>query len=259
MASFKSWYSYNSFSHHVRNKYRYRFDSETKLFLETVKKTAGNKVKHFAKGECLYRAQEGCDNELEFIEDINDHIEHEKPYCMERMLPNPEYSYEGRANPKGIAVLYVATHYHTAICEMRPWKNKVYTVARMDLNRDIKVIDCTRSGGRRLYFSTEENPEPKPRAMNRIVWSWINSAFSEPASRHNSSTDYVPTQILAEVFRSEGYDGILYSSNFDTKGDNLALFDKSCVTPIFGKVVNITKAEVDYEEISGPHASTKYM
>jgi len=67
------------------------------------------------------------------------------------------------------------------------------------------------------------------------VWADINSAFSEPATRDESTADYVPTQILAELFRDLGYDGVVYRSAFGEDGFNIALFDldaaevQSCV------------------------------
>ena len=52
----------------------------------------------------------------------------------------------------------------------------------------------------------------------------INEAFSEPMSRADDVADYAPTQFLAEAFRNEGYDGIVYESRMGN-GKNVALFD----------------------------------
>jgi RES domain-containing protein len=37
------------------------------------------------------------------------------------MKPIPKWQGEGRANPRGIPVLYLATHRETALAEVRPW------------------------------------------------------------------------------------------------------------------------------------------
>ena len=48
-------------------------------------------------------------------------------------------------------------------------------------------------------------------------------------------TDYVPTQVIAELYKSEGYDGIAYKRAFGDDGYNIAVFNlddarvKSCV------------------------------
>ncbi|MBD9455904.1 RES family NAD+ phosphorylase [Rhizobium sp. RHZ02] len=50
-------------------------------------------------------------------------------------------------------------------------------------------------------------------------------AFSTPADRSDDAAEYAPTQILAELFRSLGYDGVAYKSAFGEEGDNIAIFN----------------------------------
>lgn len=56
------------------------------------------------------------------------------------------------------------------------------------------------------------------------VWADIDRAFSQPVSPSDDTADYVPTQIIADLFKSKGYDGIIYRSAFGG-GYNVALFD----------------------------------
>jgi hypothetical protein len=58
------------------------------------------------------------------------------------------------------------------------------------------------------------------------VWWSLNQAFSEPVTRTDDAADYAPTQVLAEVFRTSGCDGIVYRSKLG-KGKNVAVFDLS--------------------------------
>ena len=57
------------------------------------------------------------------------------------------------------------------------------------------------------------------------MWGDVNRAFSQPSQRGDESVDYVPTQILAETFKSKGFDGIAYKSSYGEKGFNIAIFD----------------------------------
>ncbi len=41
----------------------------------------------------------------------------------------------------------------------------------------------------------------------------------------DDTAEYAPTQIIAERFKSEGYDGIYFRSALREKGYNVALFD----------------------------------
>jgi len=57
------------------------------------------------------------------------------------------------------------------------------------------------------------------------MWTAIDRAFATPVSRDDESKEYVPTQIIAELFKSKGFDGIYYKSLLSDDGFNLALFN----------------------------------
>ncbi|KCZ56143.1 MULTISPECIES: RES family NAD+ phosphorylase [Hyphomonas] len=46
-----------------------------------------------------------------------------------------------------------------------------------------------------------------------------------PVLRSDNTAFYAPTQLIAEFFRLEGFDGIIYGSAFAETGRNTALFD----------------------------------
>ena len=52
----------------------------------------------------------------------------------------------------------------------------------------------------------------------------MNEGFSEPVTPTDNTADYAPTQVLAEAFRSHGYDGVIYRSMLGP-GKNIAIFD----------------------------------
>ncbi|MEX6396516.1 RES family NAD+ phosphorylase [Providencia hangzhouensis] len=56
----------------------------------------------------------------------------------------------------------------------------------------------------------------------KAVWTDIDNAFSTPVTRSDDKANYAPTQILAELFRSAGYDAIAYKSHFGDEGYNIA-------------------------------------
>lgn len=111
--------------------------------------------------------------------------------------------------------------YTTAILEVRPLIGSYVTIAQMIFKRDIEIIDCT-SGHANMMdrFGVETVEE-----IEKAVWSDINDAFSKPAERSDSSLDYIPTQIVAELFKSNGLDGVGYKSSYGEIGYNIALFD----------------------------------
>lgn len=80
------------------------------------------------------------------------------------------------------------------------------------------------------------------------VWTDIDAAFSRPVTTHAESAEYVPTQILAELFRSLGYEGLIYRSNFGEQGYNIALFDLDAATAINAAPFRVTGVKVSSDE-----------
>ena len=99
------------------------------------------------------------------------------------------------------------------------------------------------------------NESWSPQEIEKKVWSDINDAFSKPADRGDESVDYVPTQILAEIFKSAGFGGIEYKSSYGDKGVNIALFNISKADPMESRLyrvddisVKISRYDHDYLE-----------
>ncbi len=122
----------------------------------------------------------------------------------------------------------------------------------------MKVIDC--SCGEiepinRTVLDLDKLFKLKPPTTEeaiKTVWRWIDLAFSEPVGHNDKTVDYVPTQIIAELFKTKGFDGIKYKSLFNN-GSNLALYDISSANQINeGKVFQVTKIDVDFKQIY-PH------
>jgi hypothetical protein len=86
-----------------------------------------------------------------------------------------------------------------------------------------------------------------------VVWTNINEAFSEPAERGDESVDYVPTQILAETFKSLGFDGIAYWSSYGESGFNVALFDPTSADLITCGLCRVRDVSVKVSEEDTPY------
>ena len=220
MSEFKSWRSYWEFERVVKSKMRYIYRSDTKDFLNTVLATSQSRTEKIAEGRFLWRAQLGhCWHQHyqdgEYIDDVP------SPFPSERMKPFADRAAEGRANPKGIPCLYLATHKDTALAEVRPWIGSLVSVGQFKLLRDVTVVNCTTEEGRRVYVGKGElSPEEREKA----VWHDIDRAFAKPVDRNDHLADYAPAQIIAELFKAEGFDGIAYRSSLGP-GHNVALFD----------------------------------
>lgn len=208
---------YEEFSQYVRRRARYFLGGRQQEFIAAVLLTSKKRTTVMPTGQVLWRAalgyvaEEGVSqNDVFFLESIN-------PHPLERMKPLKDRAQEGRVNPKGIPCLYAATDAQTAMAETRPWVGSVLTVSQLVLLKQITAVDCSLPASFDLDTRT-----PEQRESNN--WYVINEAFSEPMSRTDDVADYAPTQFLAEAFRNEGYDGIVYESRMGS-GKNVALFD----------------------------------
>jgi hypothetical protein len=188
------------------------------------------------KEEILWRAQLGYDKDK-----TKDRSPAElcHPFRSERMKPCRDRAREGRANPKGIPYLYLATNKNVAMAEVHPWIGSNISLGRFLTTRDLCIVDCTQDVcDMALWYADEPNEDEK----EKIVWCYINSAFAEPVTHADSTADYVPTQIIAEQLRKSGCDGIQYRSALGKKGFNVVLFDigaaelKSCVLHIVDNI-----------------------
>jgi len=131
----------------------------------------------------------------------------------------------------------------TAIAEIRPWRGAFVTVGKFRICRDIKLVDCSIHSDQYRHCSEEQTSEEREEA----VWKDIDLAFSEPTTNNNTTADYAPTQILSELFRNNGFDGIIYRSCVGN-GLNVALFDLNNAKLISRELCEVTEIKVSCKE-----------
>ena len=178
-------------------------------------------------------------------------------FSCSRMKPLVEYAREGRANSSGIPVLYLASTKQTAISEVRPWVGSELSVAQFKISRRLNAIDLTKEHGKSSWsgltlnqLAGQEEPDSETRA--RSVWTDIDNAFSRPVSPSDEVENYIPTRILAELFREAGYDAIVYRSQFGQEGQegyNIALFRLQDAEILNCAPYRVESIEVKYKEI----------
>jgi len=244
MSAFDTKYDFFQFAQMVRTERRRVFPGKAKKFLTAVGSAGKARAYPLKQGSRLYRAQLGS----EFVvRDEETAIEEEVPLPKSRMTPDPRFiKAGGRANPPGFAYLYLATTPETALAEMRPWVGEAISLALFEIQRPIKVVVCRageEAAGERLF---DENPPADKIAS--YVWNDISRAFARPVNREDQDTAYLPTQILAEVFKANGFDGVAYRSGLE-QGTNLALFDLTAATLVHQFVYTTKKVRYDFEAV----------
>jgi RES domain len=220
--TFSSANAFRNFASSVRRELRYVRAAAQEEFLAAVIATSDARAVSMRAGHLLWRAQLGHDWREEVQGEESFQVP--APHPRARMKPLPEKATDGRANPRGIACLYLATDKETATLEVRPLIGSYVSVAQFVVLREVRLVNCS---GERMHLLDRLDKSLggtwTPEDVDKAVWSDINEAFSEPVERGDSSLDYVPTQILAEAFKRQGFDGVAYKSSYE--GFNVALFD----------------------------------
>jgi len=250
---FESWNAYGNFSNAVRFKGRFALSQQAISFLTVFREQAKSRETILERNALLFRsvrdhAQIECsDGSVDFAGAGED-----------RLRPKAEFASDGRVNPRGIPCLYLASSIETAISEVRPWLNEWVSVATFKMDRPMRLVDLSKNQGLPGHFllTMKQLSGEEPMTNEKTddcVWTNIDNAFSMPVSKSDSESSYVPTQILAEALKEDGFDGVIYKSAFGGEmGYNVALFDISCARVVKCALHCIKAINVSHEEIANP-------
>jgi len=148
----------------------------------------------------------------------------------------------GRVNPEGIGILYLSSDDKTVLNEIRATMFDFVSIGTFELLKDIKIVNL--SGiSKTSPFSYQGELERY--AVNRDVFPEIAQEIAKPLRRSDSPLEYLPTQYIAEFIKSQGYDGVEFTSTLREEGNNIAAFDDSLFKCIDVKTVEISK--IQYE------------
>jgi hypothetical protein len=218
-AHFKTWLDFLKFERAVKHKSRHIPIPETAEFLDALLETSKHRHRNITKRGAVWRAQVGyVPGRLDEDERT---LDFDHPYPNERMKPLAFAAAEGRANPKGIPCLYVATDRETAMAEVRPGVGTKLSLGQFQLMRDLRLIDFSVGHDSPFYPPLDEEA---PAEVADNIWAQVDRAFSESIDSSPATAEYAPTQVIAELFRTNGFDGLVYKSKLGP-GLNIALFE----------------------------------
>jgi RES domain-containing protein len=164
----------------------------------------------FEQGKILYRAR---------VHD--DRMQTNRFESSEVGAPPPKRAKAGRANRKGHPVLYLASSRSTALAEVRAWKGAAVALAEVRIKRRLLLVELGRP-----------RPVKSPFFDELLQWRLdlthllyrLSGDMSRPVMPHEEEVLYRPTQFLALLIKSNGYDGFVYPSAMGS-GANIVLFN----------------------------------
>src|SRR5258707_11221208 len=148
---FESADAYAQFAQSVKHDRRFIYEREVEKFLGAVVETSASRTQTFEAGTILWRAQIGFATRIE-NEGQPEAMEVEIPFFEDRMKPISAVATDGRANPRGIAYLYLANTETTAGSELRPWLRASISISQFQTNRELKIVNCT--SDKKRWFKT---------------------------------------------------------------------------------------------------------
>jgi len=242
-AIFASWNSFWAFERAVRFNSRFLHDEEVLAFLQAITDSTAKRSTTINPAKALWRAQLGHD----WRERTQDEATWDEPapFSEGRMKPLRYSAHEGRVNPRGIPCLYVASDKETAVAEVRPWVGALVSVAQMSTSRELHLVNFTDGHDTNLDFHVEQ---PVPAIREETVWRNIGRAFSSPVANDPGIAEYVRTQVLAEHFRKQKYDGVAYKSKMGP-GFNIALFDLDALEGVDLRLYPVSAVKYEIGEI----------
>lgn len=241
--------AYTDFIRSVQSDLRFFRSGSSSSFLGMVRSSCKNRLSTIPKDSLLWRARLGSTigHESTIATGAGDAItaifDRAMPYAKSSMKPIPDWQREGRANPCGIPTLYAATTPTTALAEVRPWIGATISLAQLQVTRELKVIDCSKDHNSRSVLDVIFDLS---KTMEDGVWFALHRAFATPISKEDEARTYIPTQVFAELFKTEGYDGILYKSLLSDDGCNLALFDLGSAAVINCELHELKSTRFDF-------------
>jgi len=191
----------------VCEKNRYFYSDITLEFLKDLYDYVTSEkiycVKHIPDNKVFYRARAH-----DFINTTNAYTK--IPFNSEEMKPAKNMRANGRLNAYNVNALYLAEDQSTAVSEVRAAAGAPISVAAFQTNKELKVL---------RFDYTSDAIDAWSYCFNAITYD-LAYMFSQPLDNpEHQSREYIPTQIIAEYFKSKGIDGIEYPSQFisDTK------------------------------------------
>lgn len=205
------------------------------------------------KGKSFYRARLLSSENYDHMKlsDVNEGLNDSGIHGLskeEMGAPPPEKTVAGRANPKGVSYLYLATNPEIACAEIQPTLFDLISVAKFKLTQNIKVVNLKHRSVKKISIQQKK--------VYRDLIKEVMEAFSMPY-RSTDIKKYLISQAVTEKIKEKDFDGIMYGSMnaMSNPGEisyNLVLFDKekaSCISD-YGMVYRLAQRSMVFQNIS---------
>lgn len=139
-----------------------------------------------------------------------------KPYQDKALgAPPPQIARAGRLNREGVSFLYLASDIETACAEIRPHPSHQLSVGQYRSLRPLRLANLEADIA---AFATSDTQLD----LYAFVYA-ADQAMSLPV-RPEQAGRYSITQLIADVLRQRGFDGVAFKSSLNEGGRNVCIF-----------------------------------
>lgn len=205
--------------------------------LDLLNKIETNPSYVINQNENLYRARIMDDDSK-----INQTGEFKGYSKEESYTPPPRLTRDMRANYRYIPYLYCSDTPYICVCEVRPRLKSRISLATIRVNEPLNIFDLTLA-----------NPNPNISNEKKFLCRDLSMLFSKPVTNDDDTSNYIPTQYIAEYIKNRGYDGIRYNSAYsngkDLTSSNIVIFSYQKCEAIRSNVVRVDNYELNIAQI----------
>lgn len=236
---------YSDFVDELKFSRRHFLSDNSKEFLSNLKKLAEAKTCLLKQGDVLYRARK---------HEYKGPLTSVDPWSADDMKPIPNMRAEGRANPYNITMMYLASSEETAIAEVRPDVGFPVTVSEFKVVTELKLVDFVSLRPSWAWFFRHPGISD-----DEYLWLELSNDYSRPLFKEEQQINYLQTQVITEYFKDQGFDGLIYQSQFNAKktptqvkelAKNFVIFDPDAVEHVKAEVWKISEQSVLVEKFS---------
>ena len=203
------------------------FDVEPDL-VQMIDKVADRITVTAPQGQIYFRARIGIEGRFEDMSELFNPQTRYKPYQGAALgAPPPLVAGAGRLNRAGVAFLYLASDLDTACCEIRPHPGHMLSIGQYMSLRPLRLANLETDIG---AFATSDDELD----LFAFVFA-ADMAMSLPVLP-GEAVRYSITQLIAEVLRQRGFDGVAFKSSVSA-GRNVCLFKPGTCVFIEGSAV----------------------
>lgn len=164
--------------------------------------------------------------------------------------PPKELRRQGRANPEGIGVLYLASDWQTAMNEVRANVYDYVTIGTFKAQKKLRIVNLSAIS----KLSPFSFAELASFYINREVFREMAAEIAKPQRRSDSPLEYLSTQFISEFVKAQGYDGVAYDSTLNNGGYNLAVYDENNFKCVSVKTIEVTSVEYKHRNLKKSEA-----